>query len=714
MDYLIPIINKLQSVFNVTGNSGIIDLPQIVVVGSQSSGKSSVLEGIVGRDFLPRGSGIVTRRPLILHLINVKENQKEANEWAVFDHAPNKEFTDFDLVRQEIQRVTDEVTGNNKSISDLPIGLKIYSNKVVNLSLIDLPGITKIAVGDQPENIEEQITKMIMKYVSNPNAIILAVTPANQDFATSEAIKLARSVDREGLRTIAVLTKLDLMDSGTDAIAVLTGNVVPVKLGIVGVVNRSQKHINENKTIGDALKDEAIFIQQNYPTLMSRNGTSYLAKCLNKILLTHIKKILPSLKEKVVRIHAQLKREISIIGEPSTDKAKTLLAVLSKFTTSYNAAIDGTSTNIETQHLIGGARISFIFNNILPKALNEIDPGVTYSQRDISNAIRNASGTKTSLFVSTQCFELLVKQQIRRLEDPCLYCADLVYEEMVKLLQHCGDDFQKEMDRFPKLSDSIHSLLKDLLKAKLDPAKVYIQDLINIQACYINTANVDFSRSIKNYLESTDVMPKEKKSKTKNNSKLDNLVGETERVSLENGTAKDNEDQNAAENRSSWFFGNNQPVAKPTTTLKNTAETTKIQPKNGVQVSHDSDAIHGAKAQSLTPTKQNSLEMSNSHTNSSDKKDCELIMKVTKQYFEGVRKSILDTVPKAIMYFLVNEVRSNLHNELLRKLYDQSKFDDLLTENESIEQRRRHCVATLISLDKAVKILSEVNETVLL
>src|ERR1700761_8043780 len=74
---LLKTVNKLQDlVFNTIGNDS-LDLPQIVVVGSQSSGKSSVLENIVGRDFLPRGSGIVTRRPLILQLINIPPDDDE-------------------------------------------------------------------------------------------------------------------------------------------------------------------------------------------------------------------------------------------------------------------------------------------------------------------------------------------------------------------------------------------------------------------------------------------------------------------------------------------------------------------------------------------------------------------------------------------------------------------------------------------------------------
>lgn len=149
--------------------------------------------------------------------------------------------------------------------------------------MIDLPGITKVPVGDQPPDIEEQIRKLIYSYISNPNSLILAVTPATQDFATSEPLKLARDVDHEGDRTLAVLTKLDLMDRGTDAMDVLTGRTVPVKLGIIGVVNRAQADINANKSIEDCLKDETRFLLKNYPTLASRNGVQYLAKTLNRV-----------------------------------------------------------------------------------------------------------------------------------------------------------------------------------------------------------------------------------------------------------------------------------------------------------------------------------------------------------------------------------------------------------------------------------------------
>ncbi|KOB66120.1 Uncharacterized protein OBRU01_22251, partial [Operophtera brumata] len=220
MEALIPVINKLQDVFNTVGADA-IQLPQIIVLGTQSSGKSSVIESLVGRSFLPRGPGIVTRRPLILQLVYSPKDSKEhrsaeegtvsLEEWGKFLHTKDKIYPDFDQIRQEIERETDRMAGSNKGISPEPISLKIFSTRVVNLTLVDLPGITKVR--DQPEDIENQITKLIIKYIGNPNSIILAVTAANTDMATSEAIKMSKEVDPDGRRTLAVVTKLDLMDA---------------------------------------------------------------------------------------------------------------------------------------------------------------------------------------------------------------------------------------------------------------------------------------------------------------------------------------------------------------------------------------------------------------------------------------------------------------------------------------------------------------------
>ena len=136
------------------------------------------------------------------------EGTLDLEYWAQFLHTKSKIYTDEDEIREEIERETDRMAGENKGICPEPISLKFYSTKVLSLTLVDLPGLTKVPVGDQPEDIETQIRGLVMKYIVNPNSIILAVSAANADIATSESIKLARDIDPDGRRTLAVVTNL--------------------------------------------------------------------------------------------------------------------------------------------------------------------------------------------------------------------------------------------------------------------------------------------------------------------------------------------------------------------------------------------------------------------------------------------------------------------------------------------------------------------------
>ena len=251
---------------------------------------------------LPRGTGIVTRRPLILQLINrpatanqqangvngVSDKESNKDEWGEFLHIQNKRFYDFNQIREEIIRETDAKTGRNQGISPAPINLRIYSPNVLTLTLVDLPGLTKVPVGDQPKDIERQIKDMVLKQIMKPNAIVLAVTAANTDLANSDGLKLAREVDPEGQRTIGVLTKVDLMDEGTDVVDILAGRIIPLRLGYVPVVNRGQRDIENKRAISFALENEKNFFEGHkaYRNKSSYCGTPYLARKLN--LVSHL------------------------------------------------------------------------------------------------------------------------------------------------------------------------------------------------------------------------------------------------------------------------------------------------------------------------------------------------------------------------------------------------------------------------------------------
>ncbi|XP_043083971.1 dynamin-1-like protein isoform X2 [Puntigrus tetrazona] len=712
MEALIPVINKLQDVFNTVG-ADIIQLPQIAVVGTQSSGKSSVLESLVGKDLLPRGTGIVTRRPLILQLVHIdpedrrktgEENGVDGEEWGKFLHTKNKIYTDFDEIRQEIESETERVSGNNKGISDEPIHLKIFSPHVVNLTLVDLPGITKVPVGDQPKDIELQIRELILKYISNPNCIILAVTAANTDMATSEALKVAREVDPDGRRTLAVVTKLDLMDAGTDAMDVLMGRVIPVKLGLIGVVNRSQLDINNKKSVADSIRDEHAFLQKKYPSLANRNGTKYLARTLNRLLMHHIRDCLPELKTRINVLAAQYQSLLSSYGEPVEDMSATLLQLITKFATEYCNTIEGTAKYIETAELCGGARICYIFHETFGRTLESVDPLGGLTTIDVLTAIRNATGPRPALFVPEVSFELLVKRQVKRLEEPSLRCVELVHEEMQRIIQHCSNYSTQELLRFPKLHDAIVEVVTSLLRKRLPVTNEMVHNLVAIELAYINTKHPDFA-------DACGLMNNNIEEQRRNRMReLPSAVPRDKSLKGPGGQSVSPTEQSPAEGDGPKMAGGAQGEQEGGTGtwrgMLKKGDEGQGEDKTKLQSSIPASPQKGHAVNLLDVPVPVARKLS-----AREQRDCEVIERLIKSYFLIVRKNIQDSVPKAVMHFLVNHVKDSLQSELVGQLYKPALLDDLLTESEDMAQRRNEAADMLKALQKASHVIAEIRET---
>lgn len=398
-------------------------------------------------------------------------------------------------MRREIENETARIAGNNKGINRQPINLKIYSPHVLSLTLVDLPGLTKVPIGDQPTDIEKQTRTLISEYIAKPNSIILAVSPANVDIVNSEALKLARYVDPTGKRTIGVLTKLDLMDHGTNALDILSGRVYPLKLGFIGVVNRSQQDIQVQKPLADALAAERDFFRMHpaYRNIASRCGTQFLAKTLNTTLMGHIRERLPDIKARLNTLMGQTQQELATYGTDTftgkEHRGSLILQLMTRFATSFISSIDGTSSEISTKELCGGARIYYIFNSVFGNSLETIDPTHNLSVLDIRTAIRNSTGPRPSLFVPELAFDLLVKPQIKLLEMPSQRCVELVYEELIKICHTCGSN---ELSRYPRLQGKLIEVVSDLLRERLGPSSSYVESLISIQRAYINTNHPNF------------------------------------------------------------------------------------------------------------------------------------------------------------------------------------------------------------------------------
>ncbi|KAJ9157861.1 Dynamin-related protein DNM1 [Pleurostoma richardsiae] len=792
-DDLLSTVNKLQDlVFNTIGSDS-LDLPQIVVVGSQSAGKSSVLENIVGRDFLPRGSGIVTRRPLILQLINVPEDEVETDavripyrdpaaarpgEWAEFNHIPNRRFTDFSDVKREIENETARVAGSNKGINRQPINLKIYSPHVLNLTLVDLPGLTKVPIGDQPTDIEKQTRNLISEYIAKPNSIVLAVSPANVDIVNSEALKLARHVDPLGRRTIGVLTKVDLMDHGTNALDILSGRVYPLKLGWIGVVNRSQQDIQGNKPMEEALKSESEFFRHHpaYRNIAIRCGTQYLAKTLNTTLMAHIRDRLPDIKARLNTLMGQTQQELASYGDMhfsgKEHRGSLILQLMTRFATSFISSIDGTSTEISTKELCGGARIYYIFNSVFGSSLESIDPTSNLSALDIRTAIRNSTGPRPSLFVPEMAFDLLVKPQIKLLEIPSQRCVELVYEELIKICHTCGNI---ELSRFPRLQAKLIEVVSDLLRERLGPASQYVESLISIQRAYINTNHPNFlgaaaamSHVVNNKQERERKRLIQEERERRERRRLKELgangtetpedeetvtVEKSEHSTVRKTATKGarslspaiRENGNAVGGIAAALNGRSNSPSRLNTQSIGGAKDTFLNyffGKDGASAAgfsqnanigrHVSQSSEPTFSQSIRPTETvlrspvqaapvaDDLDFTriprgadfgnNGEPALTDREamETELIRALISSYFNIVRESIADQVPKAVMHLLVNHCKDVVQNRLVSELYKESLFEELLYEDDGVKKEREKCEKLLQTYREAAKIIGEV------
>ncbi|XP_073834787.1 dynamin-1 shibire isoform X11 [Musca autumnalis] len=741
MDTLIPIVNKLQDAFTQLGVHMQLDLPQIAVVGGQSAGKSSVLENFVGKDFLPRGSGIVTRRPLILQLIN------GITEYGEFLHCKGKKFTSFDEIRKEIEDETDRVTGSNKGISNIPINLRVYSPHVLNLTLIDLPGLTKVAIGDQPVDIEQQIRNMILQFIRKETCLILAVTPANTDLANSDALKLAKEVDPQGIRTIGVITKLDLMDEGTDARDILENKLLPLRRGYIGVVNRSQKDIEGRKDIHAALAAERKFFlsHPSYRHIADRLGTPYLQRVLNQQLTNHIRDTLPGLRDKLQKQMLALEKDVAEFkhfqpGDTSI-KTKAMLQMIQQLQSDFERTIEGSgSALVNTNELSGGAKINRIFHERLRFEIVKMACDEKELRREISFAIRNIHGIRVGLFTPDMAFEAIVKRQIAQLKEPVIKCVDLVVQELSAVVRLCTD----KMSRYPRLREETERIITTHIRQREQMCKEQILLLIDFELAYMNTNHEDFigfanaqnksenanktgTRQLGNQVIRKGHMVIQNLGIMKGGSRPYWFVLTSESISwykdedekekkfmlpLDGLKLRDIEQGFMSMSRRvtfALFSPDGRNVYKDYKQLELSCET--VEDVESWKASFLRAGVYPEKQETQENGDEEGREQTSVETSTDPQleRQVETIRNLVDSYMKIVTKTTRDMVPKAIMMMIINNTKDFINGELLAHLYASGDQAQMMEESAEAASKREEMLRMYHACKDALRIIGDVS-----
>ncbi|KAG5928392.1 hypothetical protein E4U53_002681 [Claviceps sorghi] len=572
------------------------------------------------------------------------------------------------------------------------------------------------------------------------------------------------------------------MDHGTNALDILSGRVYPLKLGFIGVVNRSQQDIQGNKPMEEALQAEMDFFKHHpaYRNISTRCGTHFLAKTLNTTLMSHIRERLPDIKARLNTLMGQTQQELASYGDihfsGKEHRGSLILQQMTRFATSFISSIDGTSSEISTKELCGGARIYYIFNSVFGSSLETIDPTSNLSALDIRTAIRNSTGPRPSLFVPEMAFDLLVKPQIKLLEVPSHRCVELVYEELIKICHTCGST---ELSRYPRLQAKLIETVSDLLRERLGPASSYVESLISIQRAYINTNHPNFLGaaaamsnvvSAKQERERKRLIQEERERREKRRLKElgSNGLAEPTEDGEDGGPAAD---KDKGRKHASKPGRSSSPAVHETVHASLAAAVNGVRPQSPSRLNGQGQGLGGARdtflnyffgkdgmpphsalpgsplanaARHVSQSSEPSISQSNrredrmalspapTHTDDYDPTsrsyglashlgesnepamtdreamETELIRALISSYFNIVRESIADQVPKAIMHLLVNHSKDVVQNRLVSELYKENLFEELLYEDDGVKKEREKCENLLQTYREAAKIIGEV------
>jgi GTPase SAR1 family protein len=344
-----------------------IALPQLVVCGDQSAGKSSVLHGISGIPF-PRQDGVCTR--FATEIILRHEPKHHRNTATIIPHISRTEDERARLsaFRREVSDlahlpgIIDEAArlmgvGVN-NFADAPtfvadvLRLEIVGDTGLHLTLVDLPGL--ISVSENEDDVQ-LVSDLVNSYLENSRSIILAVVPASSDVDTQSIIQRARRFDKDGLRTVGIITKPDLINDGTEGrVAKLANNAdrTRLKLGFFLVKNPRPIDLEKGITTAERRKMEAEFFAHPPWNKLgldpSRVGIDNLRIFMQDLLDCHIEGELPKVRKDVAQLLHDISKELMDLGTPRTSPAQIrmyLTRIATDFQNLVRAGVEGVYGN---------------------------------------------------------------------------------------------------------------------------------------------------------------------------------------------------------------------------------------------------------------------------------------------------------------------------------------------------------------------------------
>ena len=664
-DRLVKMINQMQEQLNLVGNSLTINLPRIAVVGNQSSGKTSVLERLMCMDLLPKGSGTITKRPIIIEMYNTTSDQVTINVGGV-------DYTDEKEARAKIEQLNKEEGekekhGENKFfITKEPLTVKIFSQNVLTITLIDLPGLIinpDKSIG-QDDNLVKDIDQLVCDSIKDSMCLILAVASLGgaADLASSKAFNMARTVDPNGERTIGILTHLDMISEGHDALDFLIGRNHKLARGYYGLVNRSQADIDSGQ---DIQKPERDFLNSSKGSIYkkasvtNRMGIKNLLASLSDQFHEHIRQNVIKIRENVENEIRQLKNSEDFTEDTvNENKEDVLHRIIQELEERSRKGVFGIShdDSLDSDHISEAVRLKDIFKTELAKSTPPSDT-------QLETLIKNADGIHASVFANTSVLRALIKAQrnFDRLFGYIKGVLDQTKQCLENVLTNLCDN--PKLKKYQNLHYQTLHILKKQLENYRESCLTQLKKYIEMQICYLNIDHPDFDmlRAQEQALKRT------RESDLHDSEKADGVVKILTKAGADAAS-----------------------VIAPRATTAGIALASKVM--DGLATPISSDKEIKASCSSKVPKEINNMELTKN-----------IVRNLAERYLDIIDKNVRDMVPKAIYYHIIINQYNFIRFELIKLL--KVNVQTLICESHEVIRKRE-------SNRKQLELLSGVLKTI--
>lgn len=492
-------------------NAENIEVPGIVVAGAQSAGKSSLLESLSNVN-LPSGENITTRVPLILRL----EHKTQVTErYALISDNPDLEkhgikIKNLDLLPNKIVELTNRLAGSNSCVLDKPIHVKVVSNDCSTMTLIDLPGITHLSVNDEQQDIHAETVNLVRKYISNEQMIILCVVPCLDDFANSEAIKLAKEVDKQGKRTLGIVTKVDLCKSDTKIAEKLKGegNNVKLDLGFVAVRNRSPEDVIKGTSIAKLREIEKNFFETDIHFIgvdSSYWGINTVIKRISDLQMKSVDEFIPRMITRLNYKIKELKTSYQFFAPEfhnDVQKIQHMLKIIISVVSEFKSLAKSVDDCMEESKLHISPRTYEMYKDFC-RTLKENQPDFFSEEFEekIKDAIEESKSVMLFNFMSHVAFnQLFVESHISSFRKASLELIDKVHVYVNYVMNEIIDKQLK--NKYPPLLQATKDIVKEFLEKQKEEAKEVALKIIDSEF-FLFTQNEEYMIKIQN-IDSAD------------------------------------------------------------------------------------------------------------------------------------------------------------------------------------------------------------------